>query len=842
MASLSGPFTASNVDTTTSHHSGQLSVARDHSNPWAEFFGETNKSIAPGRYTQEVNDLPDAYVGKNSYLTQILIREITQKDVSLMQILPFKRMEDGIEIHWDVIKFNDHMLNRRPEESVSRLVTMERQQDSASFVSYGIAMLLEHGFHKTPEGQMHYAMHLKQISNATIETACFGAANALLEAGDALTFETEEDGEVLTFAEFRSQLQKERDQFGAFQCDVNGVMVVWSRLKQVLVNRGVREHTFTILPAGGLKYVTQTRPEYKGSSDALVSTMGAVSESRPFIIGDKCPNLDPFFRIKSIGSFYTALAIDSVGIKKEKYCSAMRTISTWSEDDDDFHAHTLGELLSACMLGEEDIQKKVNGGWFTTALLQAPALFAELTGAEKASLAVALRLPIVTYTEDSVDEDLEEEQPASPVLVFQTSLEQYEDMFRLAVLNARTAGKRATDDAPESEGSENRDLITRQLVLSNTVEFGQKRRRRLILALSGVVRPDSISDTWHQVVDALAETDLLSKIEKGWYDDQQNTFFDAFPEDVNKAILTVLEEAGKVVTEATKVAIVEDPSAESKNEASENSATTSMEPESESSTSDATLAEYETFLKAPNGNRILAYFRWCDANNIRCPVSFLILSPDMQFECGTMMVGKGGGELGYTYYGWPDFELGKNANQKMLFGHFTVNLKSVILNKMLLATADDVYIRKYIGGAGHVFKTTPGGAGDLYACIVPEDWVPPCTFLDVVGTYNPNVVSIADTKPQWPTAGAYKEIWKFHHSSYEPERGSGQTNTNTIVWQGAQRLHRYGANQVVSPHMITNRGHLGTNVYPSCAGVRRGAAMYLLPINYNNTSVNAVVM
>lgn len=205
-----------------SHHSLSLSSTHPGSgtftnpnNPFEPFFGKAPKPITQSPYTRENLDLPDAYVGSNYYLSQVLITNITkQEQFWVTEVLPWQKSEDKDSLEWDELNFNDHMLNRRPEESTSRLLSFERTENRAAFVSYGIAMILESGFYKTQSGKMFYSLHLTQIMNATVETACMGAALALLNAKPPSTFFNERNDMGLDHDAFARTLSAEVDMFG----------------------------------------------------------------------------------------------------------------------------------------------------------------------------------------------------------------------------------------------------------------------------------------------------------------------------------------------------------------------------------------------------------------------------------------------------------------------------------------------------------------------------------------------------------------------------------------------------------------------------------------------------
>jgi hypothetical protein len=327
-------------------------------NPWEPFFGMAPKPYYPLPYERENADLPDAYVGQNYHLSQVVISNVTAAEAYLVnEVLPWKKAEDTDELKWDVLTFNDHMLNRRPEESTSRLLSFQRSEEGASFVSYGIAMILESGFYKTPRGREFYAFHLKQISNATVETACLGAALELLNSKPPASSYAERNDLGLSHAEFRRLVQREVDLFGVVQKTENGLEVAHDLLREVLSQRGVQPN-YTIVPQGVMKYLRTARLEnnnflYSGSTAQKgpnTSGMGTVRESRSFRIGEKRPNYDPTFQTRTIGNYFHMLAESTRNIPAEHYQSCFRDIYAWSENANDWYKHDLRTVLNKCGL------------------------------------------------------------------------------------------------------------------------------------------------------------------------------------------------------------------------------------------------------------------------------------------------------------------------------------------------------------------------------------------------------------------------------------------------------------------------------------------------------------
>jgi len=91
--------------------------------------------------------LPDAYRGPSPYMTQIIIKIVTDTDLWPVQIaLPFRLTEESQEIQWDEIRFSNELMGPVPEEGVSRLISQTVSERRDHYVRYGIAFLLEHGF------------------------------------------------------------------------------------------------------------------------------------------------------------------------------------------------------------------------------------------------------------------------------------------------------------------------------------------------------------------------------------------------------------------------------------------------------------------------------------------------------------------------------------------------------------------------------------------------------------------------------------------------------------------------------------------------------------------------
>lgn len=320
----------------------------NQANPWREFFGEAPRPMYPAPYHKENADLPEAYVGSNPYLSQVMIRTITEKEMFwVTHILPWTHNESNDQIVWDKIIFDDHMLNRRPEESTSRLLTYSREENSASYVSHGIAFIMESGFWKTAQGKMHYAKNIQQISNAVVTTASLGVATALLDSRPRNTTFEEMNDMALDHHEFMNLLQTEADNFMMVQKTENGFDLLYDNVVELLRARNVNPDT-VIVPHGMMKFLKYGRPENLAVSgkvqhkDVIRSggRYGKVFESTAFPTGHNFPNYDPFFQQRTIGNYFLMDYRDTEDVPANEFKTSMRDIFAWSESADDFKRHS----------------------------------------------------------------------------------------------------------------------------------------------------------------------------------------------------------------------------------------------------------------------------------------------------------------------------------------------------------------------------------------------------------------------------------------------------------------------------------------------------------------------
>jgi hypothetical protein len=319
------------------------------------FFGIGNKLAVPNTYGQmdeENFDLPDAYVGKNSYMTSIICTKVRKEDTWPTQLaLPWVKHEGTKEIHWDEWTFNDTIATRTPEEAVSRLLSSHFNSYSANVIRFGLAFIMEHGFMTTEKGRTQYAMQIIQIRNAIVMSACYAVHLALLNPpvyiDDHAKYQPMQQGRD-KYAIGRI-FQAEVDQFAICQKNYDGLSILVGLLDARMQKRMGRESADMIVLPSGLQRMAQQHPAKrwfflsgnKGAVSSVKEDMDVgdrlVVESMQIPMGEHQPSEDPCYRTVVVGSFIYMLAAHLQQHRMEDYKTSWLDIDIYSEDKDDWY-------------------------------------------------------------------------------------------------------------------------------------------------------------------------------------------------------------------------------------------------------------------------------------------------------------------------------------------------------------------------------------------------------------------------------------------------------------------------------------------------------------------------
>lgn len=343
---------------------GNPGVATNKIKMFEPFFGvspgikDNNESVYQKifNWQQENYTLPDAYVGQNLYILNILITAIFIADQwPVTRCLPWLKKEDSMEVQWMEWHFTDHMLDRSPEETLPRMLTNTKTQHSKGMQRYGKACSFEDGFLTTPMGRVHWAMSIKQIYNAIVETACFGACLALIQSSPAIDHlaEFRGSGNNASDTAFIRGVMDQCELMFAPQKRLDGWISLLSRAITEYTNRNGKGPNGFVVPQGTVRYHTHLdhtiANAFKGptgSSDVFrTATSGLeILESREFRIGEHEDNMDPFYKEVVFGGVFVMNDKGAKTVDPSKYKTAMRNTVVYDESIDD---HVMIEFTEA---------------------------------------------------------------------------------------------------------------------------------------------------------------------------------------------------------------------------------------------------------------------------------------------------------------------------------------------------------------------------------------------------------------------------------------------------------------------------------------------------------------
>jgi hypothetical protein len=322
-------------------------------NPWINYFGPPNGPIttrAYDKYAEQTYDLPEAYVGKNLFLRDTIDGLITESERPAFYtsvLLPWAQT-DQINFSWNEFHFNETLAGRVPHEGVSRLVTSSRRTRQDKSVRRGLAMLLEHGFMSTPEGQEQYRRNLQGIAQCVQETANHDVMGSLLSC-DNYDRRWERDHGVRTTG-VRAMMQNEVQNFAIVQKTPHGLDILVEDIKKRLGRYGVTPDAMVVPPKFAI-YLTLVRPErttyslagpdgsqnIRQGPDAMTNFRGLnVFESRSFDVYANEPPVDLALRNRQVGEYYIPKLSDFQD-GEEKSSKGAGDILVYNEDTDNWH-------------------------------------------------------------------------------------------------------------------------------------------------------------------------------------------------------------------------------------------------------------------------------------------------------------------------------------------------------------------------------------------------------------------------------------------------------------------------------------------------------------------------
>lgn len=312
---------------------------------WMPYFGMPAKPYMMPYQDLDVQHetLPQAYEGDCIMLRDMQITQLKESDEwTYKELAPLMLMEKSMVIKMDRVIFNDHMLDRVPEEGIGRLTTHRKESKTDHMQRFGMSLFLNTQFLGTPKGIQMYVMQLRQMFNATSQTIAHGVIWHLL---NHTPYEDDSMKYRLTEGGYGSMDQLVKDELMNFACLVKeqyGGQMLIKKLDAAMTQRGESVANMCVWPQGGEMYggiadfyATGKRFENdKNHLQSQISRSMSHRTSRGFKVGNHCAVEDPQFRYRTIGGFNVINNRNLSDVPIHEYRTAMLDRVIYSEKDD----------------------------------------------------------------------------------------------------------------------------------------------------------------------------------------------------------------------------------------------------------------------------------------------------------------------------------------------------------------------------------------------------------------------------------------------------------------------------------------------------------------------------
>lgn len=255
----------------------------------------------------------------------------------------------------------------------------------------------------------------------------------------------------------------------------------------------------------------------------------------------------------------------------------------------------------------------------------------------------------------------------------------------------------------------------------------------------------------------------------------------------------------------------------------------------------APLLTAELIKRVLNHTSILsgALWKWAMENNMPQPYGFHIWRPHMTWTMATMIMCKGSGNTGRTFYGHNNFMVTTNVALGTFYGVFTMYSKCVIFEPRNIVHAPNSIVIDYKGGCGDSIWNpnstddvlayhTGVMEHDVFVTVHPMNFKSTNSFRDITGTLHQQLRgdSKLDKEMHYPYCHVYAKRWKWVNTKnpFKWDFGAQEQNKkcNTLCFLGYHRKYSH-ATKSYSEH-VEGKGHWGPYTYPGCAEARRGDA------------------
>lgn len=810
-----------------------------------EYFGKPRFDMRQG-VGDDVDDenrvLPFYYEGKNPHLERIMFAALSEADqIWTKQISPIVKMTNGGNLV-DIAQyiFNNHLIDRVPEQGVVRLVTSYKRRWTEALNRYGLGLLMEDGFAMTPMGKMHYHQHLLQIRDALLNALRLMVIDRILAAPRQPTNFYEASHIANPNIMMMQLLEQEADQWAALEKNENGFLKIKQKGKSMLsLNKHAATPDTLILPHGLIDQYRWKHPEEieytkaGPSGPGLLSTPGGpigaqstefmVLEFPKCFVGENEPLLDPSSRTRTIGEFFQMSHQFSKDVKDVNFRKELLNIRVHDNDSDQMVELNYLAALKAVGLWDGNGNLAPLGRAFfancntVEEWLQANGL---LESFNKSCAAKGVNF-------DALVNDAGEMKRDGSAIPLPPGSQKKQG----AALRARVQH----GVAPAFTSRVAANISTYEAKFSHLHRLCGDAKYALP-PLEDIVYMATLDQTSEGASRVTAGNKFLSALETALVRSKaleagNELIADAFAKKLNELLRMVM-------LSANPIALADEWIAEVNSNKSKDANPLSFVPSAESSSQNAAMAAAGAGVKIERLTwPVIEKLHLAD---VRLPFSLLLFRPHMTYQMGSAVMMKRGVSTMSTLVGNENFMLSRDGSRKMLLGNYTVYAGVAVTGPENIYVMDNVSCHAYLGGGGVTFydasktslaeqylKSNQRLPADIFVVAIPQGERITSQVLDLTGHFPRNSMAgpmSQKLNPQYSTASLFAKFWGWRNTSpyhLDQQDFFFEQGYNTKMWQATQYMPRLatGSDDLIpNGYVVPGRGHWGPNVY---AGVRR---------------------
>lgn len=282
--------------------------------------------------------LPKAYENSNEFLGETVLGLVIDAMDFLLCEPDGLPLQETNNMHFSMseVRFEEGLLDVIAEEGPGRLLRMSESKSSGTLTRKGKAILLEHGFFLTEQGQQTYYRQLQQMANATVLDFAYHTLTAMFNSR-AKTIEWASKQNLFK-KPYRALIRQKYAEFACFQKNPDAAAMLIDRTQEMFSTRGIKAEML-IVAKGGEYFFHGTETDYSKVGILGVKRMASsafehttfrnlrLHFTRPYMsAGVGQMTLDPSIRRRCVGEYFKMFSPPLETVDEKTYKSFHRDI------------------------------------------------------------------------------------------------------------------------------------------------------------------------------------------------------------------------------------------------------------------------------------------------------------------------------------------------------------------------------------------------------------------------------------------------------------------------------------------------------------------------------------